>query len=647
MLNTQLSVDMPHTNYVLVDSQQKFEQLLQSVSRTDRMSFDYETSAIHNANYLTLNKRTMPVVDYPRSTITSASFRTSDGVCYYLSVDHARSFNFPKEAVLEVLLAKPKTAPLSAQNMAFEWIITKNNLDLDLRDTGPLRDSMMAAKVLDSNQRVGLKELVLRELNIIQQSYEEVTKGRRMNELTASEAFIYGCDDSEYQWQLDEIFEKRLENEGLMSYYTDLEMPIIPIVASMTLKGAYTTPELIQQKTDFHQGKMAEYEGKIFDLAGTELNLGSPQQLSKLLYGKFKIPPPPYADSKTMTDKESLYWNLNEHPIMPLIIEYKKYATRYKLYDKPYSGLLHSDTGMLHSALKPIADTSRFTSSGPNLQQLAKRGDGIEVRELFIPPPEYDYVMAWDMSQVELVLAGHRSRSKVLMAAYDVIRGDIHTTTCCNMFEITPEIALANKTYRTAGKTANFSLLYGGKARRIYRLIKLELAKMGLPMPFSLRDVELMIYRYFQQYPEILAMQKADKEYAREHGYVKSLFGRKFHLPDIHSRISWQRSKQERKATNSPIQGTCAELIKMAIIKIDNERIPVEDARMWTSIHDENVFYVKHKAARDVAAIVHKHMRWTPDGLRCQMESEGTIGRSFGTQVDMNADYSFDLGEEK
>lgn len=639
----QLTEEMPHENYVLVDSQRKFEDLKRSVATSSRVSFDYETSAIMNESYLTLNKKQQPKVDLIRSEITSASFRCSDGQCYYISVDHKDSFNFPKEAIAEVLWAKPKSAPLSAQNMAFEWLISKKCLDIDLRELGPLRDSMIAAKVLDSNKKVGLKEMTLEHLGIMQQDYDTVTKGRKMNELTAQEAFLYGCDDSEYQWRLDEKFEAELENQGLMSYYTDLEMPIIPIIAAMTLRGAYTTPEVIQQKTDFHQGEMARLEGIIFDMLGKEVNLNSPVAMSKILYKELGIPEAPYAESKTMTDKESLYWNLDKHPVMPLFIEWKKYNTRYKLYDKPYAGLLHADTGMLHSALKPLADTGRFTSSGPNLQQLAKRGDGVEVREMFLPPPGYDYIMAWDMSQVELVLAGHRSRSPVLMQAYGPQRGDIHTATCCNMFGITPEEAKANKIYRTAGKTANFSLLYGGRAKRIYRLIKLELAKMGLPMPFGLRDVEVMIQRYFQQYPEIRAMQNADKEYARQNGYVKSLFGRKFHLPDIHTRKSWLRAKQERKATNSPIQGTCAELLKRAIIRIDNERIPECDALMWASIHDENVFYTTKKAAKDVAAIVHKHMRDTPEGLRCFMESEGTIGYDFANQKDMAADYSFQL----
>lgn len=639
----QLTTEMAHENYVLVDSVHKFEDLKRSVANTNRLSFDYETACVMNESYLTLNKKQQPTIDLIRSRIVSCSFRCSDGKCYYLSVEHKNSFNFPESAVKEVLLLKPKSAPLSAQNMAFEWLITKNRLGIDLSDLGPLRDSMIASKVLDSNQLAGLKEMTLRELGIIQQTYEEITKGRSMHELTAKEAFIYGCDDSEYQWRLDELFEKRLNDQGLMDYYTDLEMPIIPIIAAMTLRGAYSTQEIVAQKTTNHLREMARLEDKIFTLLGKEVKLNSPVAMSKILYQELGVPDAPFAESKTMTDKESLYWNIDAHPIMPLFLEWKKFNTRYTLYDKPYAGLIHADTGMLHSALKPLADTGRFTSSGPNLQQLAKRGDGIEVREMFIPPPNYDLIMAWDMSQVELVLTGHRSKSPVLMQAYGKVRGDIHTTTCCSIFDIDAAMAKSNKVYRTAGKTANFALIYGAYANRIYRLIKLELAKMGLPMTFSLRDVEVMITKYFQLYPEVKDMQNEDKAFARNNGYVKSLFGRKFYLPDINSRTSWLKAKQERKATNSPIQGTCAELLKRAIIRIHNERIPVEDALMWASIHDENVFYVRKGAARDVAAIVHKHMRDTPPGLRCCMESEGTIGYDFANQVPIKSDYTFDL----
>ena len=645
-MSIRLTEDIPRPNYILIDSVRKFEDLKRSVANTRRLSFDYETSADMCESYLTLNKKQQPMVDLIRSTITSCSFRCSDGKAYYISIDHKDSFNFPKEAIAEVLRLKPKTAPLSAQNLAFEWLITMKELGIDLDELGPLRDSMIAAKVVDSNKKVGLKEMVMNELKIIQQDYKSVTNGRKMNELTAKEAFRYGCDDSQYQWELDEIYEQRLEDMGLMDYYTEIEMPIIPIISAMTLRGACTTRPLIEMKTNFHQGEMARLEGIIFDLLGKEVKLNSPVAMSKVLYKELGIPEPPYADSKTMTDKESLYWHIDKHPIMPLFLEWKKYNTRWRLYDRPYAGLLHTDTGMMHSSLKPLADTGRFTNSGPNLQQLAKRGDGIEVRELFVPPPGYDYIMAWDMSQVELVLAGHRSGSPVLRQAYGAVRGDVHTTTCMHMFDIDAIMAKSNKVYRTAGKTANFSLLYGGQARRIYRLIRLELAKMGLPMTFSLRDVEIMVRRYFQQYPEILTMQKEDKIFARENGYVKSLYGRRFQLPDIHSRLSWLRSKQERKATNSPIQGTCAELLKIAIIRIHREKIPVEDALMWASIHDENAFYVRKGAAKDVARIVHKHMRATPEGLLCNMESEGTIGLDFANQFDIQPDYSFNIKGE-
>ncbi len=139
-------------------------------------------------------------------------------------------------------------------------------------------------------------------------------------------------------------------------------------------------------------------------------------------------------------------------------------------------------------------------------------------------------------------------------------------------------------------------------------------------------------------------MQKADIKFARENGYVTSLFGRRFYLPDILSRKSWLRSKQERKATNSPIQGTGAELLKRAMIRIHEERIPIEDARVFAVIHDETDSYVRKGAVKDVAHIMHKHMSDTPVGLRCQMESEGTIGYDFARQIEMNADYSFDLG---
>ena len=626
-------IDMP--NYVLVDSLRVYEDLLRSVSNTKKLSWDYETSAICNDNYMQIAEKQRPL-DMHRSTITSASFRTSDGKCYYLSIDHMNSFNMPKEAVKDVLMAKPKDVSMSCHNMVFEWIITRNCLGFDLRELGPLRDTMVAAKVLDSNQAVGLKDLTKRFLNILQSSYKSVTDGLMMKELTAKQVLAYGCADSEYQWQLEEQFDKELVANGLWTYYTDLEMPLVPIIANMTWEGAYVDPDVLEKKTEEHLAQMGRISSEIYAMLGKEVNLSSPTQMTKVLYGTLGLPMPPYADSNTATDKESLYWNIDLHPLVAKFLEYKKFETRYKLYDKPYKKLIHPDTGMVHSQLRQtVTDTGRFSSSGPNLQQLAKRGDGVEVRELFSPPPGYDHIMSADLSQIELVLAGHMSQSPVMVAAYGTPRGDLHTATCMALFHITAEEAKANKTYRQSGKTCNFSLLYGGAAKRIYRLVKLDLAKMGLSCPFTMRDIEQMIAAYFGLYPEIKTLQKSDIAFAKENGYVKSLFGRKFYLPDINNRNSFLRSKAERKATNTRIQGTAAEILKRAIIKIDNEKIAKEDMKMWASIHDENCFYIKDSFLKDAAYVIHKHMADTPKGLRTTVESDITIGPNFGKMIPM------------
>lgn len=631
----RLSTTIDRPGYVLVDDHRKFEDLLRSVSNTKKLSFDYETSDKGNENYARIADKKRPI-DFYQSTITGASFRTSDAKCYYLSIDHLNSFNMPPEAVVDVLQAKPHDAPTCAHNMAFEWAVTKRCLGLDLRDIGPLRDTMVAAFVLDSSQAVGLKDLTRRKFKILQQSYTSVTSGLKMNEVSAERIYWYGCDDSEFQWDLDELFMKMLAEVNLVPYFENIEMPIVPIIAEMSLRGALVDEELLESRAKEAMRKMMIIEAEMKDLIGHTINLASPKQVGNLLYGTLGLPRPPYATSDSASDKESLYWNIDLHPAVRQILEYRKYETRNKLYYKPYPLLINPATGHIHSQLRQtVAVTGRFSSSGPNLQQLAKRGDGVEVRELFVPPPGYDHIMACDMSQVELVLAGHRSKSKVLLEAYGPTRGDVHTATCMAVFNITAEEAKKNKVFRSAGKTTNFTLIYGGAAKRVYRQIKLDLAKMGFGCPFSLRDVEMMIGAYFRLYPEIKQMQKNDVAYAQYNGYVKSLYGRRYYLPDIHARESWKRSDAERAATNYPIQGTCSELLKKAIINIYNERIPTEDALFWASIHDENVFYVKDSAVKDVANVVHKYMALTPKGLLTHMESEVSLGPNFGQMKPM------------
>ena len=626
----RLSTTIERPGYVLIKNSVDYEDLIRSISTTKKLSFDYETSDEGNANYAQIADKKRPI-DFYKSTITGASFRTSDGKCYYLSIDHINSFNLPPEAVADALKAKPYDAPICAHNYSFEWAVSKRCLNLDLRDLGPLRDTMVAAFVLDSSQAVGLKDLVRRKFKVLQQSYSSVTSGLKMNQVSAERIYWYGCDDSEFQWDLDELFMRMLAEVNLVTYFENIEMPIVPIIAEMSLRGVLIDQELMAERTKEALRQMAVIEAEMKGILGHSINLASPKQVGKLLYETLGLPRPPYATSDSASDKESLFWNIDLHPAVQKILEYRKYETRNKLYYKPYPLLINPATGHIHSQLRQtVAVTGRFSSSGPNLQQLAKRGDGVEVRELFIPPPGYDKILACDMSQVELVLAGHRSKSKVLMEAYGIPRGDVHTATCMAIFNINAEEAKANKVFRSAGKTTNFTLIYGGAAKRVYRQVKLDLAKMGMGCPFSLRDIEGMIQKYFNLYPEIKLMQQNDVAYARVNGYVKSLYGRRYYLPDIHAREGWKRAEAERAATNYPIQGTCAELLKRSIINIYNEKIPIEDAYMWASIHDENVFYVKDKALADVAHIVHKHMAATPPGLITNMESEVTVGINFG-----------------
>ena len=633
-----LAKDIPRPNYTLVDSLRVYEDLTRSVCNSSIVSFDYETSEDTNDRFLLIEDAKKRPLDKLRSTITSASFRTTDGKCYYLSCDHADSFNLPESAVKDVFEAKKLAnlqAPILAHNYGFEWTISKLRLGIDLRDYGPMEDTMLMAYVLDTNSQTGLKYLSRFCLGVIQQSYEDVTFGKtkKMNELTAAHTLHYGCDDSELTLDLYYLFKKQLDAVGLYGYYQSIEMPIAPIIAEMSLEGAHVDLNKLYRRQEEDQVKMTLLQEELWGMAGWDVKLSSPIQVSKMLYETFGIPKPPYATSASASDAESLYWIIDRHEGVKKLIDYRKLETRNKLYYKPYPFLIHPDDERLHSELRQnVTDTSRFASGSPNLQQLAKRGDGSVVRELFYAPFEeegLDLVGSADMSQVELVLAGHRSQSKVMLEAYGPTRGDLHTATCMAIFHITAEEAKANKTYRSSGKTTNFTLIYGGLAKRVYRQVKLDLAKMGMACPFNLHDVEVMITRYYDLYPEIRTMQMNDIRYARQNGYVVSLYGRRFYLPHINSRNSLDRSKAERKATNSPIQGSCAELLKLAVIKIHKERIPKDIARIWTLIHDECAFYANSKYKRDVAHVINKHMAHTPKGLRTYMASEVKYGKDF------------------
>ena len=489
----------------------------------------------------------------------------------------------------------------SGQNLKYDLHILKN-YDIDVK--GILFDTMVAHFILRPEQKHNLNVLAEQYLGYSMVKIESLIgeKGARQTSFRSvapEKACEYAGEDADITWQLTEIFKKELDQEGFKDLYAYIEMPLIPVLMRMEHQGVKLDVEALNVFAVELREEIIKVEQEIFSLAGTEFNISSPRQLGEILFDRLKIIPDP-KKTKTKqyaTGEEVLVELKDKHPIVEKMLEFRSLKKLLTTYVSALPKLVKPGTGKIHSSFnQALVTTGRLSSVNPNLQNIPVREErGREIRKAFIPERKENIFFSADYSQIELRLMAHLSGDGQMIDAF-VNGEDIHTSTAAKIYKIDNQSV--SKEMRNAAKTANFGIIYG-------------ISAFGLAqrMRISRSEARALIDGYFETYPGVREFMDSSIRKARENGYVETMFGRRRYLPDILSRNSVVRGNAERNAINSPIQGSAADVIKIAMIRIqeamDREGL---QSSMILQVHDELNFDVLPGELEKVKTIVVREM---------------------------------------
>ncbi len=504
------------------------------------------------------------------------------------------SLSSAEMAPLRALLEDPAVRK-TAQNAKYDLLVLRcAGVELCGLDF----DTMIASYVLDPGRRShGLDVLALEFLDYTMTSYEELCgKGKfaiPFDECPIEAARDYSCEDADVTLQLRALFAPQLDAYELRPLFDDIEMPLVQVLAEMEWAGiAIDEPWFASLKERFARERAA-VEAQIFEAAGTEFNINSNPQLREILFERLGLPVIKKTATGPSTDASVLQELADEGQTLPqLLMEYRELAKLESTYLDALPALINPHTGRIHTSFnQTVATTGRLSSSEPNLQNIPIRRElGRDIRRGFVPR-EGCCLLAADYSQIELRLLAHLSGDAAFVEAFRS-GGDIHRQTASIIFDAPLEDVTSEM--RARAKTINFATIYGQGAHALARQLRIEYA-----------DARRFIDDYFERFRGIRAYLDSMIAFAREHGYVQTIFGRRRYIPELRDRNFNIRAFGERTATNSPIQGSAADLIKIAMIRIQDALVPwKEEAHMLLQVHDELVFEITANALDDVRRLV-------------------------------------------
>jgi DNA polymerase-1 len=392
----------------------------------------------------------------------------------------------------------------------------------------------------------------------------------------------YAVEDADVTLQLKNIFEPRIKAEGLADLSARIEMPLIPVLARMERNGVILDNDALKTITSGLRGDILTLEKEIYDLAGTEFNISSPKQLGDILFIRMKLDDKARMTStrQFVTSEEILQRLTHKHPIVDKVLEYRGLKKLLTTYVEALPLLIDKKTGRIHTSFnQAVAATGRLSSNNPNLQNIPVKDErGREIRKAFVPAEGHIFFSA-DYSQIELRLMAHLSRDKSMIS--DFLSGnDIHAATAAKIFGV--DIKDVTREMRGRAKTANFGIIYG-------------ISSFGLSERLTIgrKEAKDLIDGYFSSYPGVRTYMDESIRKAREKGYVTTMFGRRRYLRDIHSRNQVVRGNAERNAINAPIQGSAADIIKIAMVRIHGKLEQEKyKSKMILQVHDELIFEV-------------------------------------------------------
>ncbi len=560
-------------NYEAIMTEAQFAPWLQRLQQAELFAFDTETTSL----------------DYMRAEIVGVSFAITPGEAAYIPLAHdypGAPEQLNREYVLTALkplLEDPQRAKVG-QNLKYDQSVLANH-GIELR--GIAFDTMLESYVLDAvATRHDMDSLALKYLGVTTIPFEAVAgKGAKQigfSQVGIEQAAEYAAEDADITLQLHHALWPQLDAEpSLRSVFTDIDMPLVPVLSRIERNGALVSRELLIQQSHELGLRLLELENQAYELAGQKFNLGSPKQLCEILFVKLGLPvthkTPTGAPS---TAEEALAELAEEYPLPRVLMEYRGLAKLKSTYTDKLPEQINPGTGRIHTSYQQaVAATGRLSSSDPNLQNIPVRTpEGRRIRQAFIAAPGYQIVAA-DYSQIELRIMAHLSADAGLLQAF-ALGEDIHRATAAEVFGAS--LAEVSSDQRRSAKAINFGLIYGMSAFGLAR--QLDIGRS---------EAQAYIDLYFARYPGVKEFMDRTRAQAAERGFVETLFGRRLYLPEINARNGQRRQAAERAAINAPMQGTAADIIKRAMINVDGwlsaEQLA---ARMIMQVHDELVFEV-------------------------------------------------------
>jgi DNA polymerase-1 len=560
-----LSIADAKYSYELVKDDAGMQKLEAAVSQAQHFCFDTETSGLD------------PLED----KVVGIAFSTQKGKAWYVDLTNDKKDDFLSR--LRVFLEDPKKVKV-AQNLKFDRsMLIKYNIDVK----APYFDTMVAHYLISPEMNHGMDFLAEKYLNYKPVSIEELIgkKGRNqltMDQLEPEKIVDYACEDADITLQLFEIFKKDIDsNENLSSLFYDLESPLISVLGDMEMTGIKLDVDALAAFSKELTSDLLKTQEAIFKHAEEEFNIDSPKQLGIILFEKLKVTDKP-RKTKTgqyATGEDVLTRLKSKHPIMEEILEYRQLKKLKSTYVDALPKLVSKIDGRIHTTyMQTVAATGRLSSNNPNLQNIPIRTKrGREIRKSFIPSgPDY-MLLASDYSQIELRIIAALSEDKEMVNAFNNGE-DIHAATASKVFGV--PIDEVSRDMRSKAKAVNFGIIYGQSA-------------FGLAENLNIKrgEAKELIDNYFEQYPNIKKYMDKSIDFARKHGYVETIMGRKRYLPDINSANQTVRGFAERNAINAPIQGSAADIIKRAMVDISREmKAKKLRSKMLLQVHDELVF---------------------------------------------------------
>ena len=578
--------DLRDAKYSIINNKKDFIRLKKSLSRIKEFSLDLETTSI--------NALDAEIVGI------AISYNSDEG--FYIPLSHETDIdqldlNYVLENLKEIL--ESSKIKKIGQNLKYEILVFKN---YSINLGGIYFDTMVASHFLDSSlQSYSLDNLSRRFLDHKMLSYKDITKIEKkeipFKQVPVDVAMNYACEDSDITYKLYCIFKDKLLDKDLLVQFHKNEMPFVSVLANLESNGVFIDSKKLNDISAKFEKKINKIEKTIYKSIGYEFNINSTLQLRDILFDKLKLKP--FKKTKKgefSTDSESLQSIEDQHSIVKEILAYRFYSKLKSTYLDSLPELINVNSNRVHTSYNQTGtSTGRLSSSNPNLQNIPiKTDEGKQIRESFSSPKDDSVIISADYSQIELRLLAHFSGDPTMLKSYKN-NEDIHLNTASEIFEV--PINKITSQQRSLAKTINFGIIYGIGPKRL-----------SLQIDSDIKTAKEYIEKYFSRYSRVKNYFEDTISYTRENGYIETILNRKRYLKDINSKNFILRSANERAAINTPIQGSAADVIKLAMININQDKELKNYAKLVIQVHDELVFECKKDKVDYVSKKVKNYM---------------------------------------